>query len=174
MVSSVPPQQPLCPVCHRADKVKSLEAAYNSGIERFAPPPMPTKTVSMMRLLAVGMVIVGVCIFFIIVLVGSESFGQDFSLPELLLVSVTMICIVAALVLSFVAFTKVQQGDREMEKQYPLWDKALANWGRLRYCSRDDIVFDPESNKTLTEEQLNGLISTSMQQVEEQAGTLVH
>ncbi|HVB22118.1 MAG TPA: hypothetical protein VNG51_09260 [Ktedonobacteraceae bacterium] len=174
MVSSVPPQQPLCPVCHRADKVKSLEAAYNSGIERFAPPPMPTRTVSMMRLLSVGMVIVGVCIFLIIVLIGSESFGQDFSLPEIILVSVTLICIVAALVLSFVAFTRVQQGDRETEKQYPLWDKALANWGRLRYCSRDDVVFDPEANKTLTEEQLNGLISTSMQQVEEQAGTLVH
>jgi len=174
MVSSIPPQQPLCPDCHRADKVKSLEAAYNSGIERFAPPPMPTRTVSMMRLLSVGMVIVGLCVFFIIVLVGSESFGQDFSVPELILVSLTLICIVAALVLSFIAFTRVQQGDREVEKQYPSWDKALANWGRLRYCSRDDIVFDPETNKTITEEQLNSLIDTNMQQVEEQAGTLVH
>ena len=174
MASSVPPQQPLCPVCHRADKVKSLEVAYNSGIQRFAPPPMPTKTVSMMKLLSFGMVIVGLCIFFIIVLVGSESFGQDFSIPELILVSITLICIVLALVLSFVAFTRVQQGDREMEKQYPLWDKALANWGRLRYCSRDDIVFDPETNKTITEEQLNSLISTNMQQIEEQSGTLVH
>lgn len=174
MVSSVPPQQPLCPVCHRGDKVKSLEAAYNSGIERFAPPPMPTRTVGMMKLLSVGMVIVGLCVFFIIVLVGSESFGQAFSVPELLLVSLTLICIVAALVLSFIAFTRVQQGDRESEKQYPLWDKALANWGRLRYCSRDDIVFDPETNKTITEEQLNSLISTSMQQIVEQPGTLVH
>jgi hypothetical protein len=174
MASSVPPQQPLCPVCHRGDKVKSLEAAYNSGIERFAPPPMPTRTVGMMKLLSVGMVIVGLCVFFIIVLVGSESFGQAFSVPELLLVSVTLICIVAALILSFIAFTRVQQGDREAEKQYPLWDKALANWGRLRYCSRDDIVFDPETNKVITEEQLNHLISTSMQQVVEQPGTLVH
>ena len=174
MVSSVPPQQPLCPVCHRADKVKSLEAAYNSGIERFAPPPMPTRTVGMMRLLSVGMVIVGLCVFFIIVLIGSESFGQAFSVPELLLVSLTLICIVAALALSFVAFTRVQQGDREAEKQYPLWDKALANWGRLRYCSRDDIAFDPETNKTITEEQLSSLISITMPQTEEQAGTLVH
>ncbi|HLJ36488.1 MAG TPA: hypothetical protein VKU38_22715, partial [Ktedonobacteraceae bacterium] len=118
--------------------------------------------------------IVGLCIFLIIVLVGSESFGQDFSVPELILVSITLICIVLALVLSFVAFTRVQQGDREMEKQYPLWDKALANWGRLRYCSRDDIVFDPDTNKTITEEQLNSLISTNMQQIEEQPGTLVH
>jgi hypothetical protein len=174
MVSSVPPQQPLCPVCHRGDKVKSLEAAYNSGIERFAPPPMPTRTVGMMKLLSVGMVIVGLCIFLIIVLVGSESFGQAFSIPELILVSVTLLCIVLALVLSFIAFTKVQQGDREAEKLYPLWDKALANWGRLRYCSRDDIVFDPETNKAITEEQLNHLISTNMQQIAEQPGTLVH
>lgn len=174
MASSVPPQQPLCPVCHRADKVKSLEAAYNSGIERFAPPPMPTRTVSMIKFLSVGMVIVGICIFFIIVLIGSESFGQDFSIGELVLVLITLFCIVLALVLSFIAFTRVQQGDREAEKQYPFWDKALANWGRLRYCSRDDIVFDPETNKAVTEEQLNKLISTNMQQIEEQPGTLVH
>ncbi len=174
MASSVPPQQPLCPVCHRADKVKSLEAAYNSGIERFAPPPMPTRTVGMIKFLSVGMVIVGICIFFIIVLIGSESFGPDFSIPELILVLITLLCIILALVLSFIAFTKVQQGDREAEKQYPLWDKALANWGRLRYCSRDDIVFDPETNKAVTEEQLNRLISTNMQQIVEQPGTLVH
>lgn len=174
MASSVPPQQPLCPVCHRADKVKSLEAAYNSGIERFAPPPMPTKTVSMMKLLSVGMVIVGLCVFFIIILIGSESFGPNFSIGELILVLITLICIVATLALSFVAFVRVQQGDKEMEKQYPLWDKALANWGRLRYCSRDDIVFDPQTNKTITEEQLNMLTSTSLQQIEEPSGTLVH
>ena len=174
MVSSAPTQQPLCPVCHQADKVMSLQAAYNTGIQRFAPPPMPTRTVSMMRIMMFSMLLVGICVFFIIILVGSESFGQDFSFPELVLVAVTLICIVTALSLSWVAFTRVQRGDQEAQKQYPLWDKALANWGRLRYCSRDDIVFDPSTNKTITEEQLNSLISTDMQQIEEQSSSLVH
>ncbi len=174
MVSSAPKQLTPCPVCRQADKVMSLQSAYNGGIQRFAPPPMPTKTVSMMRILSFGMLIVGLCVFLIIVLVGSESFGYSFSIPELILVSVTLICIVLALALSYYAFTRVQRGDLEAQKQYPLWDKALANWGRLRYCSRDDIVFDPETNKTITEEQLNKLTSTNLQQVEEQSSSLVH
>src|SRR5579863_5840434 len=174
MVSSAPTQQPLCPVCRQADKVKTLQTAYNDGMQQFAPPPMPTNNVPMIKLLSFGMLIVGLCVFFIIVLIGSESFGQDFSIAELLLVSATLICIVAALSITWVAFTRVQRGDNEVVKQYPLWDKALANWGRLRYCSRDDIVFDPETNKTITEEQLNKLTSTSLQQVEEQSSSLVH
>src|SRR5207302_3158524 len=94
-------QKPLCPVCHQADKVKKLQAAYNEGIERFAPPPLPGKTVSMLRYMFFSMLIVGICIFFILVFVGSESFGQVlFSIPELLLVLVSLGCIVAALVLS--------------------------------------------------------------------------
>lgn len=174
MVSSAPTQQTLCPVCRRADKVKSLQTAYNDGMQRFAPPPMPTKNVPMIKLISTGMVIVGICIFFIIVLIGSESFGQDFSISELILVAVTLICIVAALYLSWVAFTRLQQGDNEAVKQYPFWDQALANWGRLRYCSRDDAVFDPVTNKTISEDQLNRLTSTNMQQIEESAATLAH
>src|SRR5947209_20066957 len=92
-------QPPLCPVCHKADKVKKLEAAYNEGIERFAPPPLPGKTVSMMRNMTVSMILVGVFMFFILVLVGSESFGQGFSPFELLLVLGALASIVSALVL---------------------------------------------------------------------------
>lgn len=76
-------QLPLCPVCHKADKVKKLEAAYNEGLERFAPPPMPGKTVSVVRYMASSMILVGFFIFFILVLVGSESFGQGFNFVEL-------------------------------------------------------------------------------------------
>src|SRR2546421_11906276 len=79
-------QKPTCPVCHKADKVKKLEAAYNEGMERFAQPPMPGKTVSMMRNMTFSMVLVGFFIFFILVLIGSESFGQGFSPIELILV----------------------------------------------------------------------------------------
>ena len=92
-------QLPLCPVCHKADKVKKLEAAYNEGLERFAPPPMPGKTVSVLRYMVISMILVGLFIFFILVLVGSESFGQGFSFVELALVVGATASIVAALVL---------------------------------------------------------------------------
>ncbi|HCJ35824.1 MAG TPA: hypothetical protein DHV65_16200, partial [Ktedonobacter sp.] len=94
-------QLPLCPVCHKADKVKKLESAYNEGMERFAPPPMPGKTVSMMRNMMVSMFLVGLFIFFILVLVGSESFGQGFSIFELILVLGALASIISALVLSY-------------------------------------------------------------------------
>ncbi|MFL5629139.1 MAG: hypothetical protein ACJ788_26460 [Ktedonobacteraceae bacterium] len=156
--------KPLCPVCHKADAVKKLQTAYDEGITRFAPPPMPTKTVSMLKYMMFSIGIIAICVFAIIVFVGSESFGQAFSIAELLLVLVTLICIVAALVLSYIAFTKVVQGDDEASKRYPEWDRAVENWERLRYCSRDDVVFDPQTGKTVSEEALNSLLSTSVEQ----------
>lgn len=170
-------QKPLCPVCHRSDKVKALQTAYNEGLERFAPPPMPGKTVSILRYMMFSMLIVGICIFFIIVLVGSESFGQSFSWPELALVLLTLICIVTALSLSYLAFTKVVRGDQEAEKRYAEWDRAMENWNRLRYCSRDDVVFDPQTGKTVSQQALSSLISKEVekeQQASQQSQTLAH
>ncbi len=160
-------QKPVCPVCHQADKVKSLQAAYNEGLERFAPPPMPGKTVSMLRYMVISMLIVGICIFFILVLVGSESFGQTFSWGELALVLLTLTCIVIALILSYVAFTKVVHGDMEAQKRYAAWDRAMQNWNRLRYCSRDDVVFDPQTGKVIAPETLSSLLSTEVRKEEQ-------
>jgi hypothetical protein len=163
-------QKPVCPVCHQADKVKSLQAVYNEGLERFAPPPMPGKTVSMVRYMVVSMLIVGVCIFFILVLVGSESFGpSSFSWGELALVLLTLICIVTALILSYVAFTKVVRGDMEAQQRYAAWDRAMQNWNRLRYCARDDVVFDPQTGKTVSTETLTSLLSTDVREEEQVA-----
>jgi len=174
---SVEAQKPLCPVCQKSDKVKSLEAVYNEGVERFAPPPMPGKTVSMLRYMFFSVVTVAICIFFILVLVGSESFGQSFSWGELGLVLLTIFFIVLALALSYLAFTKVVHGDMEAQKHYPEWDRALENWNRLRYCSRDDVVFDPQTGMTVSEQALASLLSTELEkekQVSESSATLAH
>lgn len=154
--------KPTCPVCHQADKVRRLRDVYHEGVARFAPPAMPTKTVRMQSYVVTGMVLVGICIFCIIVFIGSESFGQGFSWVELALVSISIICIVAALVLSYIAFTKVVKGDNEASVRYAAWDQAVANWERLRYCSRDDVVFDSQGGKTLTEQELSALLSTEV------------
>ncbi|HLQ30770.1 MAG TPA: hypothetical protein VK140_16170 [Ktedonobacteraceae bacterium] len=170
-------QKPPCPICHKADKVKKLQTVYNEGMQRFTPPPLPGKTVSMMRSISPIMLIVGICIFLILVLVGSESFGQNFDYAELALVLVTLAFIVTALVLSYLAFTRVVKGDQEASKHYPEWDRAMENWGRLRYCSRDDVVFDPQSGKTLSEEELASLLSTEVEkekQSSQQSTSLAH
>jgi len=170
-------QLPLCPVCHKADKVKKLEAAYNEGLERFAPPPMPGKTVSVVRYMVSSMILVGLFIFLILVLVGSESFGQGFSFVELVLVLGATASIIAALVLSYIAFTKVVRGDQEASTHYADWDLAMERYGRLRYCSRDNVVFDPQTQRTVSVEELASLMSTeakSRQQASQQSTSLAH
>jgi hypothetical protein len=157
-------QKPACPVCRQSDKVTTLQAVFNQGVERFAPPPVPTPRISIFRIMVFNMLIVGLCIFFILVLVGSESFGYGFSIGELVLVILTLACIVTALVLSYLAFTKVVKGDREVEKLYPGYDRAMAEYNRLRYCSRDDVIFDPQNGKIITEEALAAMIHAEVQQ----------
>jgi hypothetical protein len=162
MISNV--QKPACPVCQQSDKVTTLQAAFNTGLERFAPPPVPTPRVSIFRTMAFNMFIVGLCIFFVIVLIGSESFGYGFNAGELGLVLLTLACIVTALVLSYIAFTKVVKGDQEVQKLYPGYDRAMEEYNRLRYCSRDDVIFEPASGKTITQEALTAMIHVQMQQ----------
>lgn len=162
-------QKPLCPVCHQADKVQTFQSAFNGGLQRFAPPPMPGKTVSMQKYLFPSMLIVGICIFFIIVLIGSETgtFSDAFSIPELILVSITLLGIITALTLSYIAFTQVLHNDQEAERHYSAWDQAMENWKGLRYCTRDNVVFDPKTNKTISEEDLTALLSNEAKKEEQ-------
>ena len=163
-------QKPLCPVCHQADKVQTLQAAYNSGLERFAQPTMPEKTVSMLKYMATGIGVIVISAFLIIVLVGSETgtFNDVYSIPELILVVVILLAIVSVLVTSYIAFTKVSQGDKESERYYAALDRAMENWNRLRYCGRDDVVFDPQTNKTVSEEALTAMMAVEAKAVDQQ------
>jgi len=151
-------QKTSCPVCNRSDQVKTMQAAYASGVERCAPPDMPTKQVPMTLYMLTGTILVGLCIFFIIVLIGSEA-NLGF-VWQLILVSITLICILAALALSFYAFQRVVQGDAESTARLPAWDQAMATWRDLRYCSRDDVVFDPQTKMPISNEQLAKLHAT--------------
>jgi len=157
-MASAESQKPTCPVCNQADQVKTLQAAYDSGVARCAPPDMPTRNVSMIKLIGAGMLIVGICAFLIIVLIG----GMEANMNELyasILVGVTLVCIVTALVLSFVAFQRVVRGDIETTVRFPAWDRAMERWRSLYYCARNDVVFNPQTNKVVGDEQLAALRS---------------
>jgi len=151
-MTSVEKSKPSCPVCHRADQVKTTQVAYDSGVARCAPPDLPTKTVSMFSYILFSMVLVGLCIFLVIVLIGSEA--KLANIVQLILVGVTLVSIIIALTLSYVAFQRVVQSDAESTLRFPAWDRAMETWRGLYYCSRDEIVFDPKMNKPLTSEQL--------------------
>lgn len=171
-MAAIEAEKPTCPVCKQSDMVMTMEAAYSSGVARCAPPDMPTKNISMMPYIIACGVLVGICIFLIIVLIG----GLEASLNPLwmiVLVGLTFISIVTALVVSYNAFQRVVKGDAEATERFPAWDRATAAWNKLRYCKRDDVVFDPEVSKVISNEAVAALRSMEEGNAEKVATTLV-
>ncbi len=105
----------------------------------------------MMKYIGIGMVLVGIGAFLTLVILATsgESWIQ---------VIVTLAFIVSALVLSFMAIRHIGKGDEEARRRYPIWDLAMANWNRLLYCSRDKVVFDPQSKKALSDSSTRDLL----------------
>src|SRR5690349_6012804 len=110
---------PVCPVCHQSDQVKKLQAAYAAGVERLAPPAMPTGTFSMARFTLIGMALVAVGAFFILVFSGNGGLGSWGIPVQVVYVVLTLVAIVSALVLSLIAFQRITRGDLESQKRYP-------------------------------------------------------
>ena len=155
-MASAEQQLPSCPVCNRSDEVKTTKAAYNSGVALAAPPDLPTRQVSMMPYVSACMVLVGIFVFLVIVFIG----GLENGLPSYFmwpLVVLTIVSIITALVVSYIAFQRVVSGDNEAALSFPAYDQAMNTWGHLHYCSRDNVVFDPRSQKTLSKEQIASL-----------------
>ena len=150
---------PICPVCHKSDQVKKLQAAYAAGVERLAPPAMPSSTFSMMRFTVIGMGLVAVGAFTILVFSGVGGLASWAVPLQILDVAIILIAIVTALVLSLIAFQRLTRGDLETQKSYPAWDRAMENYNRLYYCARDNVVFDPQQGKVLSDAELASLLS---------------
>lgn len=159
-----------CPVCNRTDQVKKMQTAYNDGELRFAPPPMPESHAHMMKYICVGMILVGLGAFFTLVLLSTNGFSfLPSSLAPVVSIAqavITIAFIVAALLLSFFAIRHIGQGDEEARRRYPIWDQAMANWNRLHFCSRDKVIFDPQTKKALSDSAVSALLS--MDEIEAQ------
>ena len=156
---TTPTQKVLCPVCHQADLVKKVPAAYESGVTRLAPPVMPVANVGMMSYVIVGFALVSVGVFFILVLSGTNGYGTWPTYVQVIQVVLTILAICAALALSLIALLRVVRGDLKTQELLPAYDEALENWRRLYYCKRDDIVFDAQTNKTISDATLRSLTS---------------
>ena len=155
-MASAEHQLPNCPGCNRSDQVKTTKAAYNSGVALAAPPDLPTRQVPMMPYVVAGMVLVGIFVFLVLVFIGGleDGFPWYFMWP---LVTLTILSIIIALVISYMAFQRVVRGDNEAAMSFPAYDKAMNTWSNLYYCSRDKVDFDPRSQKALSKEQMTTL-----------------
>lgn len=141
-----------CPVCNRTDQVKKMQTAYTAGDLHFTPPPMPESHASMMKYICAGMVLVGLGAIFVLIMLSTDNFSW-------FQVVITLLFIVAALALSFFAIRHIGQGDEEARLRYPIWDKAMENWNSLQFCARDKVVFDPRTNKALSDTAVTALLS---------------
>jgi hypothetical protein len=126
----------------------------------------------MMSYIVFGILIVGICILLIFILIG----GMGSHINEIfatVIVAITLVCIVTALVVSYIAFQRVVRGDAEATVLLPEWDRALERWKELYYCSRDDTVFDGQTKQVWSDEQLISLRQIGGQAAEEQPAILV-
>jgi hypothetical protein len=152
-MASAEHQVPACPLCERSDQVKTTKAAYSSGVALAAPPDLPTREVSMMPYVSASMVLVGIFVFLVIVFIG----GLENGLPAYFmwpLVVLTILSIIIALVVSYIAFQRVVHGDNEAALRFPAYDQAMNTWSHLYYCSRDTVVFNPQLKKALSKEEI--------------------
>jgi hypothetical protein len=152
-----------CPVCQQTDQVMPLQVAYETGAEqRFSPPPMPVAKVGMMKSIVVGLAIVFVGSFVILTFATVGGYGSWPEPVQIALVVIVIAGIITALVLSFLAFQRVVKGDNQSLQYLPVWDEAMENWRRHYYCRRDDVVFDPQTNKTLSDAAVKSMLTVNM------------
>jgi hypothetical protein len=155
-MASAEHQLPTCPVCDRSEQVKTTQAAYSSGVALAAPPDLPTKQITMMPYIGASMVLVGIFIFLVLVFIGGlgDNLSWYFMWP---IVVLTILSIIIALVVSYMAFQRVVHNDNEVALYYPAYDQAMNTWHKLYYCSRDNVIFDPQSHKALSKDQMTTL-----------------
>jgi len=165
-------QAATCPECKQSDQVKTLQTAYISGVARCAPPDMPMRNISMMKYIIFGGVTVGICVFLVIILIGSEA--KLGNIVQWIIVCLTFISVLVALVISYIAFDRVVRGDNEAAEDFPAWDDAMKTWNSLSYCARNDIVFDPATDAVISDEQLALLRTLNKKQAAAEVATLSH
>ena len=152
-----------CPVCQQTDQVMPLQVAYESGaVQRFAPPPMPVSKVGMMKSIVVGFALVFVGSFIILTFATVGGYGSWPQPVQIILIVLVLAGIVTALVLSLIAFLRIVRGDNQTLQYLPAWDEAMENWRRLYFCRRDDVVFDPQTNKTLSDAAVKSMLTVNM------------
>ena len=165
-----------CPVCQQTDQVMPLQVAYERGAEqRFSPPPMPVSKVGMMKSITVGWAIVFVGSFVILTFATVGGYGSWPQAVQIALVVLVIAGIVTALILSLVAFLRVVKGDNQTLQYLPAWDEAMEKWRSLSYCRRDDVVFDPQTNKTISDAEVKSMLtvdtSVPVQQTQQAAAS---
>lgn len=172
--TEVPQQAPTCPICHDRDQVRTLQAAFDLGIERIAPPAMPTSNARMMPWIVTGFFIYLAGNFYLFIELAANSRHGWPMAVQIVSFVINLLGLIVGLVLSFIAILRIARADRKVTERYPTWDHAMTNWRRLYYCLRDRVVIDPQQKRVLSDAELRSLITTEDQDLREQNELLAH
>ncbi len=113
---------------------ETYTGSFDMGVERIAPPLMPTSNVRMMPwiLVAFFLYLAGNFYLFIELAVNSQN-GWPI-VVQVLSIIINLVALIVGLVLSYIAVLRIVRGDQEASFRYP-GDQAMANWNRLYQCS---------------------------------------
>ncbi|HLV99329.1 MAG TPA: hypothetical protein VKT82_11705 [Ktedonobacterales bacterium] len=172
--TEVPQQAPACPICQQTDKVRTIQAAFDLGVEPLAPPAMPSSTASMMPWIVTGFFIyLAGNIYLFVELAANSLSSWPFAIQVGSLI-LSLLGLLVGLVLSYLAVLRVGRADNELMEHYAAWDRAIETWGHLYYCLRDDVVIDLQEHRMLSAAEFRSLLGTEHQAPREQRNVFLH
>ncbi len=143
-------QIPSCPKCGRSDCVTGifeLAEQQNTLALRLSPPEKPSFNRPLVSL-SEGLGCLGALFFgsalFLAVTYGSIVAAIIFGLFVLLFSASFLLTILRGL-----------RERRELDQRLFAWQQEMELWERQYYCSRDDLIFDPETGRTTAPAPLN-------------------
>lgn len=172
--TEVPRQAPPCPLCQKTDQVRTLQAAFDLGIEPIAPPALPTSNARMMPWVVTGFFIYLTGNFYLFIELAANSQNRWPMAVQILSFVINLLGLIVGLVLSYMAILRVARGDRKVTACYPTWDRAMTNWRHLYYCLRDRAIIDPQQKRVLSDAELRSLIRTDDQEPRKQNELFTH
>jgi hypothetical protein len=171
--TEAPQHAPTCPICQQADQVRTIQAAYDMGVERVAPPAMPVSNARMMPWIIAGGLIYLAGNFYLLVDLAANSRS---AWPMGIQIGSDALCLVAlltGLVLSYLAIVRAGRAENDYSERFDAWDQATDTWRHLYYCLRDKAVIDPEQH-VLSDADLRALLRTEQQAPREQHELFTH
>ncbi len=172
--TEVPQQAPVCPICHQTDEVRTIQAAFDLGVEHLAPPAMPSSNARMMPWIVAGFLIYLAGNFYLFVELAANSHSTWPMYLQIGSAALSMLALIVGLVLSFLAVLRIVRAESEVTARYPAWDRAMDTWSRLHYCLRDNVVIDPQQQRVLSDAEFRVLLSTETQEPREQHAIFLH
>lgn len=148
-----------CPKCGKVDELSSVfELVSNTQDEelakRLGPPPEPASPMQPISMMNEGLGCLGALFF-------GGAFFLSITYTSVLaaaIFGVFTLLFTAAFILTIIRMLRARNKLKEI---LPDWEQKMERWEQLYYCSRDAIVFNPETGEQAPTDEMNTLLKVS-------------